>query len=340
MDSSAPPTMSPSEVLTTTSSKLPDTVPSASEDTSSSALEDTPPSPLPATDSLELQATPSSELQATPSSELQAESITPSRFLELPAELRLQIYEELVVVGKVFYTPGYKSLKSYVRFKDYSNYTKPSLAILRVCKTTHKEAEDVYLSKNLFVLPPNFSLSQPFTNKQYFGHRPLFSTAAFARLKHVSIELSSRSPDAPTTMDAYIWDPTTWQVQVNFHQQTAVERLQDAHDQAVKWFFLRLDKEVQALTLIPALRSLELDYSNAYCPLACCRLLGLTGAWSYLTDELAPAKSIRVVGLRDEGEEEQVLTSWSDVVEDSGGEGSTRHVIEFGEKKVVNVPQG
>jgi hypothetical protein len=78
------------------------------------------------------------------------------RFLDLPAELRCQIYEYFVVVGKIFYSPDYYSVKNEKRFKDWEAYRTPELTILRVCKQMHSEAEEIYLSKNLFVLPDFF----------------------------------------------------------------------------------------------------------------------------------------------------------------------------------------
>lgn len=86
----------------------------------------------------------------------------PFRILDLPAELRLQILEYLVVVGKVFFTPGTSELCDSLRYKQWKDYRKPSLSILRVCKQLKSEAEEVYLAKNLFVLPQSFDKVVPF----------------------------------------------------------------------------------------------------------------------------------------------------------------------------------
>jgi hypothetical protein len=81
----------------------------------------------------------------------------PFRFLDLPAELRCQVYEELVVVGKIFYTPEQYSIMNEKCFKDWTAYAAPELSILRVCTQIHQEAEELYLSKHLFVLPNFFA---------------------------------------------------------------------------------------------------------------------------------------------------------------------------------------
>lgn len=67
--------------------------------------------------------------------------------MDLPTEIRLLIYAELVVVGKVFYTPIPHELREGGRFKDYKTYRTPELQTLRVSKEVNTEAEELYLSK-------------------------------------------------------------------------------------------------------------------------------------------------------------------------------------------------
>jgi hypothetical protein len=83
------------------------------------------------------------------------------RFLDLPVELRIQVYEYLVVVGNVLYTPEWYEWQEGVRFNGFPAYEKPSLRFLSVCKQIRQEAEHEYFSKNLFVLPSLFTLCRP-----------------------------------------------------------------------------------------------------------------------------------------------------------------------------------
>jgi hypothetical protein len=67
-------------------------------------------------------------------------------FMDMPTEIRLLIYEELLIVGKVFYKPRRYEVNSGCRFIDHKKYRKPPLQIFCVSKQVHQEAEEVYLS--------------------------------------------------------------------------------------------------------------------------------------------------------------------------------------------------
>jgi hypothetical protein len=110
------------------------------------------------------------------------------RFLDLPTELRVEIYEYVVVVGKIFYTPDwYDKREGPVRFYKCDEYAVPSLQLLRVCKQVRHEAENVYATKNLFILPYQFADAEPFTVLPMRGIRPLFSQAVVKKMKNLSV---------------------------------------------------------------------------------------------------------------------------------------------------------
>ncbi|KAF3036641.1 hypothetical protein E8E11_004871 [Didymella keratinophila] len=128
----------------------------------------------------------------------------PARFMDLPVELRVQIYELLVVVGKIFFRTEYSP-------SEHRAYHRPSLSILRVSKAVHHEAEETYLTKNLFVLPSRFHDRMPYTSEEDFERgkydlirSPLFSQRGLQIIKlidpqrHVlllALHLSTRAND-------------------------------------------------------------------------------------------------------------------------------------------------
>jgi hypothetical protein len=73
--------------------------------------------------------------------------VEPFRLMDLPAELRVVIYEQLLVVGKIFFKPNYNEIHQGVLFKHCTKYRKPELQLLRVSKGFQNEAEAVYLTK-------------------------------------------------------------------------------------------------------------------------------------------------------------------------------------------------
>ena len=93
-----------------------------------------------------------------------------------------------------------------------------------------------------------------------------------------------------------------------FDSMTAADRLAKAHEEARDNFLeIEIDMVVELMEF-SALQTLELDFSNAYCPFGCCRQTFLDAFYPSL---LHPLKSIRIVGLRNQTEKDTLMTSWS-----------------------------
>ena len=200
------------------------------------------------------------------------------RFLDLPPELRINIYEHLVVVGKVFYTPDDYAVANKVRLKDWKSYQTPSLGILRVCKQIHDEAEEVYLGKNLFVLPDHCIAREPLarwypngklgTNVP-FQDRWLFSASAEQLVKKISVAFSPRAVGL-TYVSHKDWEYD------GFDGLDSAGRMQRAHDVTLSKVGREFDIMAQDITNFFRNESfcyLEIDLTNSYCPTGCCRML-------------------------------------------------------------------
>jgi hypothetical protein len=224
----------------------------------------------------------------------------PFRFMDLPPELRVEIYKQLVVVGYVFFTPDYYEIQTGRCSRDYLSTPKPSLSILRVSKAIYEEAEDVYLGRNTFVLPLEWYLMTPFyfSANRFSRDHILFSRSALKKLKHVSVALSVRAT-IPLVMVSTDWN------QGEFEQMDHAQRLVRAHQKAL--YFLDEDRRrlCENFECLAGLQSIEIDFTDAYCPVGCCRVLDM--AWSMLS---GVAQKVRILGLENTREREEMLADY------------------------------
>jgi hypothetical protein len=250
------------------------------------------------------------------------EDVAPFRFMDLPAELRLHVYEEVLVVGKIFYTPDSWDTSRGVRFAHWQDYATPSFSILRVSKQIHAEAEPVYLSKNLFVLPDNFHLRQPFLSHSredpIISHprRWLFSKAALSALKNVSISFNTRVGEIPLGATNCTWDQHEKDEGRAFESSTAGERSQLAHTHSYHWLTRNWSMMVDALLACNTQKPsfLEIAHISSYCITGCCRVL----EHSAILMRETLTEQVSILGLRNDWEKSEFvddLRRWYDYSE-------------------------
>ncbi|KAF2820369.1 hypothetical protein CC86DRAFT_429087 [Ophiobolus disseminans] len=214
-----------------------------------------------------------------------------SRFMDLPPELRVQVYKHLVVVSKIFYTPCFYESKEDGRF--HTSRVKADL----------RGGFGDLPRKNLFVLPQDYNYRMLFNDYGVGsplvrnGYRPLFPAVGLNMITNMSIAFI-HSFDLPLVMDASEWPMIKAEGLEDYKDLTPDNRCFYAHEMGKEKLLGYWRGLANAMgKIIKGLSYLEIDLTSAFCPAGCCRILEID--FDFLV-RLKP-KVIRVVGLH-EGE--------------------------------------
>ncbi|KAF2714020.1 hypothetical protein K504DRAFT_462464 [Pleomassaria siparia CBS 279.74] len=226
-------------------------------------------------------------------------------FLDLPAEIRVKIYEEVLVVGKIFYTPNDYDIWNGNRCRGHKLFRKPELQLLRVSKQIHAEAEPVYLSRNLFVLPIKWPDFQPFKELSHFhirdmesNARHLFSVSGLSHIKNVGVAVDQSLCEGSAKVlgsDCWKRDELVYG-EPPFTQLSRLKRLEKAHE-----IHLSHVRDVWRGMLghlahfQSRLKYIEIDFTNAFCPIGDCRpIWAASCGWI----ETMKPESVDIIGLQ------------------------------------------
>ncbi|KAJ4292514.1 hypothetical protein N0V90_009176 [Kalmusia sp. IMI 367209] len=255
-------------------------------------------------------------------------------FLKLPAELRCLVYEELLVVGKVFYKDTAWERLNSIRYRDKAYYRTPSLEILRVCKAIHTEAEPIYLSKNLFVLPLGWALRPPFhiTEDPPSDARQIFSKNGLKHVRNLCIAIDRTELVTSTEFRQEFEDWVNEDfLQARYDSTTVAERLKKTRGTMMSVMSGKIEARRSWLHIYKALRNfgpreyapfecIEFDYTNTFCLLGCCRPVNIS---SFLWFDTIRPMAIDIIGINSAREENMIKNR----IDDSPG---------FSSQKVVN----
>ncbi|CAK1356806.1 hypothetical protein CB0940_11988 [Cercospora beticola] len=239
-------------------------------------------------------------------------------FEKLPREMRGKIWGYCVAPGKVFLSEHACTYDT--RFDDYSDYGKPHLSLLAVSKSVRPEAAEMLFKQNQFIFTDvsprgRWILHDDSLRDDHYGEDPdarkdPLGRLARTHLRSASIAFDMRSPryenvirDAGWLRDPGLLRPRPWST------LTEQQKITRAHEFAIVQTYSGIMAELEILLYkCDSLTTLELDFTNSYCPIGCCRVV------SYLTDLLVRhdhwwPERLRVLGLKNQEERDRFMIS-------------------------------
>ena len=270
-----------------------------------------------------IELTPSGNSATTSTGQIQLPTHKISRFLQLPLVVKNKIYEELLVVGRVYPFPCSEDFEITQssrdprmldpRYKEMTTAQVPELQILRLCRQIKEEGERIYLEKNHFVLPriaaqyvlPCRSI---FLTKFPKGiERPWsLPSSAVTYLRSLSITFDFRDEDKKmAAMGMHMSGGLPGNSDFVRHPGNVTEDLHDKwiHDARMGELKQRWAQFYHGIGYC-SLDLIQIDISRCYCPLGCHRMVfealqvALPSALSH-SSQIMPPKKVEIIGVLD-----------------------------------------
>ncbi|KAI9706008.1 MAG: hypothetical protein M1836_005414 [Candelina mexicana] len=232
------------------------------------------------------------------------------RFMDLPLEIRMNIYEYLLVVGKVFRCAKSQDDPRYTGWKEYES---PNTQLFAVSHQFKKETENMYYSKNLFVLSRGMVSVGPLNPEGQIPYpRFLFPQPNIKDVRSLSVCFDARDMEPRSHWDIVSTVETVLDTKFGngyFQNLPPDGRQLTIHLQAKRI----LQEIIWAQKFGAAFKSLELnflqvDLSRCYCSYGCHRYA--VDAATFLGPfDTKPPKRIEIIGARNMTERNAIWTN-------------------------------
>ena len=216
------------------------------------------------------------------------------RFLDLPLEIRIIVYEQVLVIGNIY-------IKQQAAFDEqYSGsyrYQRPETQLLRVNRQIKSECDPIFYGRNNFVLPLGFEPG-------LYDYPPLFRANEFIRSIDVTFDMRADSGDRADLRDVVERDYDSCFYAGAFSSLDPIFQADDIHQSELDQLLQDCWPAVAQTIHQYQLDFLRIDLGNAYCPTGCHRL----AEW-VVADHIkcSMAKEIQFVGVRDLAEKKKIL---------------------------------
>ncbi|KAM3425673.1 hypothetical protein BST61_g7615 [Cercospora zeina] len=231
-----------------------------------------------------------------------------SLFEKLPPEILDKIWGYCVAPGRVFLT-NTKS-RFDIRFGDFGCYEKPHWPLLAVNRAIRLQAAKVLFEQNKIVFPYNRTAGDFQNFISNFSDYPSddddeISLHSLAR-KHIrsaSIAFDLRASHSPYVLRGMAnMHFRNGSAAGNWHSLPDQARMQRAHTIAMKHTYSSNGMLLDVLVgYCPSLKALEIDLTNCYCSIGCCRAVYTAMEFALEVGRKWP-EHVRVLGTKDHTE--------------------------------------